>query len=441
MDASGNCGADRCGSDYSGGCGQADVCVLDVSNTCDSDLCREDRSPQACRTSDTCALDLALDLEATRREFARTGINKAIKWLYKLAAVVFFLMLSQGVSHARTAIDGTNAVFYPTPTFKTEPVSVPSPVGPFLRDCDADGILEADTNGDGLCTNDPEVRDHDGDGDRELPPGTVFEGSFQFTVFHVPDDVVLVSTGPLNIKASVDVRVFGIMHAASGAEIAAVGVIDLRTSAWMSEAEGGALTFTSALEGIVVRSMTVFPADAPVPTMPAIVDTDYDGIGDVEEGEEEGEDADGDGIPDFQDGDTARLKPAGGAAEMIVDLPEGPGQLLDLAKVKAISDTDPSLDQGTKPAGRTFPYGLTQMTIVGLPRGGRVGVTLHFPGSIPQNAEYWAYDSTRGWYTLRLLSHDGDETVQVFFKDNGPGDSDGKANKTVTGPSGVAIPQ
>ena len=126
---------------------------------------------------------------------------------------------------------------------------------------------------------------------------------------------------------------------------------------------------------------------------------------------------------------------------MIIDLPEGPDKILDLGKVKAISDTDPSLDQGTKPTGRTFPYGLTQMTIVGLSTGQRVGVTLHFPDNNPAERRVLGHDSKRGWYTLRVLSHDGDETIKVFFKDDGPGDSDGKANRTVTGPSGVAIPQ
>ena len=267
-DSSGGCTArDRCNSDYSGVCSLLDVCVLDVSSDCASDLCREDRTPigSECTTSDTCALDLALNALTSRRQFARAGINKAIKLLYKFAAVVLFIGLAYGQSEAETVINAANAVFSHTPTYVTAgAVSVPSPVGPFLRDCDNDGILEADVNGDGQCTGDPEVRDYNGDGSRELPEGTPFTGDFQFTCFYIPDDVAIVATGPLSIAASREAAVFGAVRIASGVQISSLAMIDLRTSAWLCE-DGSEIRFTTSLTGEIDETQTAYAEDDSVP--------------------------------------------------------------------------------------------------------------------------------------------------------------------------------
>lgn len=264
-DASGNCHNDQCNSDYSGGCKQQDVCVLDKSSTCDSDLCRDDKSPAECTTSDTCALDLAMNInpETTRRRFAQKGLNKAMKWLYRLSSIILFIALVYGESHAETVIDNTNAVLYPSPIYKTsKSVKVPNPVGPFLRDCDGDGILEADTNGDGQCAGDPKVKDYDGDGTKELPPGTPFSGNFQFTCFHIPSDVAIVTTGPLTIKTFEEVAIFGAMRLSSGIEISSLGIIDNRTSAWLSET--GNITFVTALDGELDETQIIYPSNGTV---------------------------------------------------------------------------------------------------------------------------------------------------------------------------------
>ncbi len=263
-DAGGACPIDRCNSDYSGTCSQKDVCVLDVSTSCDSDICREDRSPVPCAT-DTCSFDLASNTATSRRHFAKAGINEAIKWLYKLSAIILFIGYAYGSADAATVIDATNAVFSPNPSYVTSgSVNVPSPVGQFLRDCDNDGVLEADTNGDGQCAGDPEVLDYDNDGTKELPPGTLFTGDFQFTCFHIPSDVAIVATGPLTIKASQEVAVFGVLRLASGANISSPSMLDLRTSAWLSE-DGSAITFTTSLAGDVDETQTAYASDATVP--------------------------------------------------------------------------------------------------------------------------------------------------------------------------------
>jgi len=434
------CRADRCNSDYSNAC-EKDVCVLDLSTVCSGDVCREDRSPSDCTASDSCVLDLAFDFEASRRDLARMGFNKAMKWLYKLVMVLAFLALTHGLSHARTVIDSSNAQFYPSPSYLTkQAVSVPDPVGPFLSDCDDDGVLEADTNGDGQCTDDPEVKDYDGDGTLELPSGAVFQGDFQFTTFFVPHDVLITTTGPLSIKLAEDSRIFGVMRLGGGFSLAAVGIIDNRTSAWLAESDEAEITFSTALKGSIDETMTVFRSDRPAPTVPPVKDTDGDGVPNSREGNA---DFDKDGFADSKDQDTVVIKPVRGKGRIAVDLPEGAVQRLDFCNVKAISDTNPSVDQQTKPQDRKFPYGLIQMDIVGLGsvKGRRVTVTFRFPSKVPADAEYWAYREAGGWYRIPIASHDGGKTITLLLKDKGNGDADGKANGVISGPGGLAVPR
>jgi len=266
-DESGDCtNRDSCQSDYSGNC-ILDVCVLDASLLCSSDLCREDRSPSDCTTKDTCALDLSFNSQVNRRSFARTMINQAIKTLYHMVAIILFLAVGYGQSKAATVIDATDAVFSDTPAYVTDgSVSVPSPVGPFLRDCDGDGILEADTNGDGLCAGDPEVRDYNADGSRELPEGTTFAGDFRFTCFYVPDDVAITATGPLTIAASREAAVFGAVRLASGIGLSCPAMIDLRTSAWLSE-DGSAIGFTTGLTGGIDETQNAYQVEDTIPAI------------------------------------------------------------------------------------------------------------------------------------------------------------------------------
>lgn len=259
-DVSGACRVDRCNLDASGAC-TVDACIIDKSGSCDIDLCRQDNSPD-CATSDTCALDMVTGLRTKRKTLAAKGLNRALRWLYNLSSIVL-IIVTAAFAHAQEAnivVDATNAVFMPEPAYITgTAVSVQSPVGAFLRDCDGDGILEADTNGDGLCVGDPKVMDHRGVGTRELPPGTPFTGSFQFTCFYIPDDVAIVATGPLTITASREVAVFGAMRLTGGASIATPVDIDARTSAWLSDT--GSITFATGLIGDVSAAQVGFTDD------------------------------------------------------------------------------------------------------------------------------------------------------------------------------------
>jgi hypothetical protein len=243
-DASGECGKDHCLSDSSAACSTNDACVYDSSWSCDTDLCRDDQGG-ACTGQDICATD------NTPPKIGDAGLSRALRWLYRLSMVLLALNLAvPDQAHAATAIDARDAVFSVDPTFQTgQAISVPSPVGAFIRDCDHDGIDEVDTNGDGQCAGDPELRDYNGDGSRELPPGTPFSGTFQFTCIGISSDVALVTTGPVTLYSSGSAGIYGAIHAAGDFVLAAASIIDLHTSAWL--AESGTLTFRTALSGTV----------------------------------------------------------------------------------------------------------------------------------------------------------------------------------------------
>jgi hypothetical protein len=270
-DKSGECTSDQCaGADASGGCTTVDTCQCDSSGACDKDVCVLDHSTECvldictddgtpigseCASSDACALDLAFDSRGTRREFALKGLNRALKLLYKLTAFIFFANLIGEGLNAQTAIDASGAAFYPHPAFRTNrSVTVTDPAGPFLRDCDGDGILEADINGDGDCEGDPELADYDGDGSRELPPGTTFSGTFEFTCFYIPEDVAINVTGSLTVRASEEVAVFGAVLLNYSGDLSSEEMIDLRTSAWLSD-HGSPITFSTEIDGLVLEAL------------------------------------------------------------------------------------------------------------------------------------------------------------------------------------------
>lgn len=419
-DSSGICENDRCQSDSSGDC-TIDVCVVDASGPCGSDLCRED-------STDTCAIP-------SRRFFA----NRAVRWLYRLGVALLFGPLLPDPSAAATAIDLRSATFQPAPASKAPArVRIAKTAGPFLADFDHDGILEADTDGDGLDADDPEVNDYDcNPATRELPPGTVFEGKLRYTIFYVPQDVTLTTTGPIAISSKTDARIFGVVRLFSTAQISAIGVVDARASAWLSQADPGTqspIRLFSALRG----AKDTGSLDLSGGLVPDIVDSDQDGVPDVVE--EEG-DGDGDGIPDSLDQDTARIASATGAGALVADVTESLRQLRDLANVAALLDTDPTLDQAGKPAG-TFPWGLLSLEVTGLRRGELTPLTITFPGNVPENCQYWQYDGP-GWRRVpigRVKSHDGDTIVRIMLPDGGPWDAKRRPDQKIVHTGGFLAP-
>ena len=427
-DSSAFCTGDRCASDSSADCTQADVCVLDTSQSCVSDLCRRDANPAPC-TTDSCAPDL--QAITTRRSFTRLG--RALRWLYEIGAALTLCLLAPPPAAAQTAINtGCTATFYPRAvTLTATPVSPATPKGAFLADFDGDGILEADTDGDGLDAADPEVADRDGDGTRDLPPGTTFAGTRRYTIFWVPDDVVIAATGFLKVMVTTDARVFGAIRLAAGIEIAARGVIDVRSSAWLSET--GEVKLTSALAGTVLSDDCNGLDDSGEDFLGDVIDTDLDGALDTDEGLG---DSDGDTVPDWQDQDTASLPSPYGAGFVAADLAEGAAQRLDFTDARVLPSTDPSLPEAQRPASGAFLFGVLDLRASGLNLGETVTMALHLPIPMPPNSQYWRVDAT-GWHQASLGSNDGDATVTVSLTDGGADDRDGVVDGAVREVGGV----
>lgn len=250
-DNSGNCNTDLCRVDTTSGCTTSDVCAID--NCSEGDTCSTDIPPcESC----TCEVE-AMNLQTSRRDFAKAGINKAIQMLYKICTVVLFLGLVYGQAQAATVIDARDAVFNPVPAFNTnQGFATPVNVGPFLRDCDGDMIIEADTNCDNDCTGDPEIGDYNNDGSYELPPGTEFEGTCDFSCFFIPYNVSITTTDDLTVNTAYDVVVFGAMSLGGSGTFNASQMIDIRTSAWNA---AGPLSFNTALVGTTDTSTTPVP--------------------------------------------------------------------------------------------------------------------------------------------------------------------------------------
>ena len=421
-DSSAACAGDRCASDSSKECTQADVCVADSSQTCVSDLCRRDADVAPC-TTDSCAPDL--QAVSTRRTFTRLG--RALRWLYEIGAAIALCLLAAPPAAAQTAINtGCNATFYPRAvTLTATPVSPGAPKGAFLADYDGDGILEADTDGNGFDAADPEVADRDGDGTRDLPPGTAFAGTRRYTVFWVPDDAVISASGFLKVIIATDARVFGAIRLAAGIEIAARGVIDVRSSAWLSET--GEVKLTSALAGAVVSSTCSGLEEGVADPPGGVIDTDLDGALDAAEGTADG---DADGVPDWQDQDTASLPSPAGTGAIVADMAEGVEQRLDFTAASIKPAADPTLPPARRPASGIFLFGVQDLTVAGMSPGETVTLTLHLPIPAPPSSQYWRVDAT-GWHLAALGSNDGDATVTVALTDGGPDDRDGAVNGAV----------
>ncbi|MFN7956331.1 MAG: hypothetical protein U0610_31780 [bacterium] len=75
----------------------------------------------------------------------------------------------------------------------------------------------------------------------------------------MPEDVALTATGPLTIKASTELAVFGALRLPSNATFSTPGKIDVRTSAWLADDPDLTLRFNTALAGTVDTAATLPP--------------------------------------------------------------------------------------------------------------------------------------------------------------------------------------
>jgi squalene-hopene/tetraprenyl-beta-curcumene cyclase len=92
-----------------------------------------------------------------------------------------------------------------------------------------------------------------------------------------------------------------------------------------------------------------------------------------------------------------------------------------------------------KPA-LSFPHGFFSFNITGLAVGQTVNVTIVLPSNIPVNAQYWKYQTHKGWYQIPIRSNDGDNIIIIQLTDGGEGDDDGIANGVIVDAGGPGIP-
>jgi hypothetical protein len=145
------------------------------------------------------------------------------------------------------------------------------------------------------------------------------------------------------------------------------------------------------------------------------------------------DDIDGDGTPNGQDKDTAAVSSATGDP-LAIDLPED----VSLGQVRALSSNSSTLDQVGKP-GLEFPFGMVAYDIRELNPVSTVIVTLFFSAPVPTDATYFVADKDRGWYTIPIESHDGDNKIVLVLSDGGDGDTDGQVNHAITHVGGIGI--
>lgn len=162
-------------------------------------------------------------------------------------------------------------------------------------------------------------------------------------------------------------------------------------------------------------------------------DSNGNGVLDSEEGKNAADDFDGDGTPDFQDPDTAKVRQANGGSLILINVNSG-----ELANVATLNHDDPGVPQDGKPSA-AFPFGITKFDIVGITPGASVTVTIKYPGSVPTDSKYYKADPVSGWNVIPFGSNDGDDTITITLTDGDPvTDSDGLKDGSIHDPGAIA---
>jgi hypothetical protein len=163
-------------------------------------------------------------------------------------------------------------------------------------------------------------------------------------------------------------------------------------------------------------------------------DSNGNGILDSEEDTINSSDFDGDGVPDYQDPDTACFRQVNNLNTILLHCKKG-----SFTNVGAFADDDPSVTQNGKPA-LTFPYGAMRFNITGISAGESVEVTMVFHENVPEYAKFYKITST-GWKEVNFTSNNGDNQIKVTFKDGDPNtDGDGIANGVIVDPGALGVP-
>jgi len=167
----------------------------------------------------------------------------------------------------------------------------------------------------------------------------------------------------------------------------------------------------------------------------AIDGTDSNGNGVLDSEEADGtKDFDGDGTPDYQETDCARICQANGGEKLFLHTSAGA-----ITNVEALNADDPAVPQAGRPA-MDFPFATVKFDVTGLAPGQTVTVTMMFPDDIPVTSRYYKIDASNGWHEIPFGDNDGDNTITLTLTDGEPTtDGDGKQDGTISDPGAVAI--
>jgi hypothetical protein len=166
-------------------------------------------------------------------------------------------------------------------------------------------------------------------------------------------------------------------------------------------------------------------------------DSNGNGIPDSEEGIDPAADVDKDGIPDFQDPDTATLKSVNGSDFIGIHCSQG-----DLANVSAESAQLMKFPWSRpNDLPYSFAYGATKFDIAGLRAEQTVNVTLSFPKPIPKNSIYFIISNNGTQRQILFGSNDRDDMLTLTLTDGDRFvDLDGAANGIISFRGALAVP-
>lgn len=155
-------------------------------------------------------------------------------------------------------------------------------------------------------------------------------------------------------------------------------------------------------------------------------DSNGNGVLDSEEGRDASLDYNDNGVPDFQDPKTARLRHVNGAAQVLWNASLGA-----FSQVRALHLADSAFGGATPPSGVSEPYGAFAFRVVDLNPGAIVTLNAVFPQAIPASAKVYILNAANVWQEAAIDSRLGDAGIALRIPDGGTGDADGAANGVV----------
>ncbi len=165
------------------------------------------------------------------------------------------------------------------------------------------------------------------------------------------------------------------------------------------------------------------------------------------------EDDNGNGIPDDQelpDGTESDLNGNGEddlseGSMHCVTLPDGSGWTCleneENSSVEEFFKIDIEAIPETENKPENLPYGLFGFRLFLDSPGGSVTVAKHYSEALPEEVEWYKYDSVKGWfdYTGYVTFSDNRKTVFIELTDGEYGDADGAVNGVIVDPSGPSM--